>query len=142
MIIKRVRLENFRSFSDATLTLDSSLTTIVGENNTGKSSIGFAISRALGGGSDADDLPYGQLTRTSVCVEFSLSAGDAKAWRSQFMPTQVVDESYSNWLESLGDVLELRLVQSQQAKRKPLDFTVGRTSVPTGPLPLCLNPDL
>ena len=47
MYIKSLDLQDFRCYKSLNLSFDKSLTTIVGENNTGKSTIWFAIDRLL-----------------------------------------------------------------------------------------------
>lgn len=56
MLLRTVKIKNFRRLNDFSITLDDSITVIVGENNTGKSSIIDAIRLALGGwGSTGND---------------------------------------------------------------------------------------
>ena len=78
MIIKSLHLENFRSYRDASIEFDEHLTTIVGENNTGKSSIGWALSRILGGSFGGEDFPYYSLSRTVGSVSIPFSSSDIR----------------------------------------------------------------
>lgn len=57
MLVKEVRIQNFRSLVDITVPLEETSTYLVGENNTGKSSLLLAIDTACGGRrSTVDDL--------------------------------------------------------------------------------------
>lgn len=57
MLIKEVRIQNFRSLVDVTVPLEETATYLVGENNTGKSSLLMAIDTACRGRSaTVDDL--------------------------------------------------------------------------------------
>lgn len=49
LLIKEVRIQNFRSLVDVTVPLEKTITYLVGENNTGKSSLLLAIDTACGG---------------------------------------------------------------------------------------------
>src|SRR4030042_5454205 len=70
MHIKSLYIEGFRSIKNLTLDLDSKLTTLVGENNTGKSAIGIALNKLFSllatGNKDhilKEDYPYGKSGR-------------------------------------------------------------------------------
>lgn len=49
LLVKEVRIQNFRSLVDVTVPLEETSTYLVGENNTGKSSLLLAIHTACGG---------------------------------------------------------------------------------------------
>ena len=65
MRIKSLNVQGFRCFRDLSLTFDPQLTTLVGENGTGKSTIGLAVSKLItqfiSGGNEIsqEDYPYG-----------------------------------------------------------------------------------
>ena len=64
MIFKRLRLKNFKSYSNEIINFDKGITVIVGENGAGKSSIFEAISFALFKQHTADKL--GDLVRNNT----------------------------------------------------------------------------
>jgi hypothetical protein len=113
MILNSIHLENYRSYANARLDFAQDLTTIVGENNTGKSSIGLAIAKALGGGGySPEDFPYGSLTRTRVSIEVALTGPDIEMLTAIMAPGQLIDDEYLGWINSLGNELSIELVQT------------------------------
>jgi hypothetical protein len=118
MQLRSLELQNFRSYSNAFLTFDPRLTTLVGENNTGKSSIGAAIWRALsGGGFPQEELPYGVLTRSVIALTLALSTDEMSELRytlGLLRRQETADQKYLHWLESLGNDLTIQLLQTPE----------------------------
>lgn len=85
-------LEDVRSCAQASVTFDEKLTTLIGENNTGRSTIGLGIIRALSSGAfPVDDLPYGVLTRSAITLKLTLS------------PEEMLDLQYNLGLRRRGE---------------------------------------
>lgn len=71
MWIDRIQIRNYRCFGDdvQTLRAQKGFNVIVGENNTGKSSVFQAALHAIGGGTvDAPDAPFGSTARASLLL--------------------------------------------------------------------------
>jgi len=80
MYLRSLLLEGFRSYKRGSITFDPSLTTLVGENNVGKSTIGLAVQRIVSGGLGGEDYPYGVLTKTSIVSELELSVEEIERY--------------------------------------------------------------
>jgi len=71
MHIKSISIKGFRSIRDCNLTFEPSLTTLVGENSTGKTTISLALNNLLAACQSAlsmagSDYPYGVFIPVSI----------------------------------------------------------------------------
>ncbi len=79
MLIKRVKIKKLRSIKDLELTVDESLTVLVGANESGKSNILLAINKFFKFGEEISEPEKYQLESdqpTTIEVEFSLDTND------------------------------------------------------------------
>lgn len=80
MRLRWLRIQGFRSFVDETIEFDRAFTTLVGENDTGKSTIALAIQKcanelASGGNQiGPEDYPYG--AQGPLCMEIGIELED------------------------------------------------------------------
>jgi predicted ATPase len=114
MRVKSIRVANFRSYVDQAVTFEPAVTTFVGENNVGKSSLGLALLRAVGGsGIVASDLPRkGAPQGQHPQVEVTLTLGDdeASALVDRLIPRPARDgegAGAARWLLAQGSDLVL-----------------------------------
>ncbi len=76
MHLGTLSIKGFRSYRNVTLRFDPALTTLVGENNVGKSTVWQAIQRLLlVQGIGSQDYPYGVTAPVSLAIDITLSDG-------------------------------------------------------------------
>jgi putative ATP-dependent endonuclease of the OLD family len=135
--IERVTLHNFRGIAECTLTLEPSLTLLVGRNNVGKSRLLRAIAVALGGlPADRDDLTVGGPETTAIDVVLAPLRSpnaderfDARVQRRIGRDVQLISEAPERerlgWRTTIGPSREGTGVRAE-SKALIFDSTVGQ----------------
>ena len=96
MRIKSLHLVGFRSYIDQTIHFEPAITTIVGENNTGKSTISLAIRYLLmhlaSGPPYTPDMdhPYGEVGYLAIKGEFELSDSEKAELTASLLPDTIL----------------------------------------------------
>lgn len=118
--IETLRIREFRGINDLTIEF-SGLTTMVGENATGKSTIGLAIQKNLLQAATnenqikAEDYPYGVSGSTEIRLGLILSIEELESLIFRHFLPAVNNERYGvirTWLEGHGNRLEIVIRQS------------------------------
>jgi predicted ATPase len=118
MRIKALHLQRFRSVQDLTVDFDAGLTTLVGENGVGKSTIGIALNvllvRFVSGGDPIGpgDYPYGVFAETTIEAVFDLTRDEIENLflRRGLIPGTVVGEDarmLRRWFANQGSEFRL-----------------------------------
>lgn len=104
MKLLSLRLKNFKSFSDVDFIVSQELTTLVGENGSGKSSIGEALMTLSQRGSiDGRSQRYGTI-ESSISATFILAPKEIDEWLINAIVSELGSSSASkteeirNWL--------------------------------------------
>jgi AAA domain, putative AbiEii toxin, Type IV TA system len=117
MRINSIGLKGFRSYKDELINIQPDLTTFVGENNVGKSSVGLALSKVIascianGNQITKEDYPYGHkgLLLIDVIIEFT----DDELWEMLvplIIPNDLVTNStIKHWVAKQGN--QFRILQ-------------------------------
>lgn len=116
MRIESVHVQRFRCIEDLSLTFEPGLTTLVGENGTGKSTISLAIRKLLaGGGLVLQDFPHGVAGPANLQVSISLSPSELE----QLLVAPIAqlagapdDSPLHQWLRSQNGELGLTFLQT------------------------------
>lgn len=117
MHIESLHVERFRGIRDLSLTFESGLTVLVGENNTGKSSIGLALSRVLAAGEANNnsfpetDRHYGTAEPFTIDVGIRLSDQEfTKLIRDPIIPDGFPQErltALTQWLPEQHEIVHM-----------------------------------
>lgn len=116
-------IQGFRALLDVSLVLDRRVSTLVGENATGKSTIGLAIERLLRNlvshlGEDAitrEDFPYGVLGPLAINATIELAPQEAERLLIEKLTPSGVSgsarERLARWLRGFGNEITLTLTR-------------------------------
>ena len=122
MHIDSLVVENFKGIRNLSLRFEPGITTLIGENNTGKSSIGAAISKAFSSGAqgnnsfDVSDLPYGAQSVVKIDVGCRLQKEEIQEVASYLIPTETPSDrmaTITTWLNNQGELIHLIFSRSQ-----------------------------
>lgn len=108
LLIDHVRIQNFRNLADVTVRLEETTTFLVGENNTGKSSLLLAIHSACGG-------------RSATIDDLFMNEDGRRAEEA------IVDIVFRSKNSSFNDHLTSRLSRHVVAKPDQVDWSGFRT---------------
>lgn len=122
MRIKSLHIQRFRSIQDLTLDFDTGLTTLVGENGVGKSTIGIALNkliRTFSEGGDqitSEDYPYGEPAEVAIEATFNLVQDEIENLflQGRLVPPKLPDANtrlLSEWFKNQGDSVTLSYQQ-------------------------------
>lgn len=123
MRIKSLNIRGFRCFRDLSLTFDPQLTTLVGENGTGKSTIGLAVSKlitqCISGGDEIsdEDYPYGIPGHLAIEATLDLSPNEVETILiAPLLGTRIADDDeisskLRQWLLDQGPEIVLSLTR-------------------------------
>ena len=117
MHIESLSVANFRGIRDLSLTLEPGLTTLVGENNTGKSSVGMALLRVLSAGArgnntlETADRHYGSMAAFEIDVGCRLSNEEIRELiLALIIPEEITEDRRSvlaQWLPGRDKLVHL-----------------------------------
>ena len=121
MIISSLSMKGFRSVQDMSLSFEPGLTILVGENNTGKSTVSLALTKLLRQGIigndqiETYDFPYGTVGSMSIEAVVKFSADETEnllvsRLSSQSVPDHI-DERLREWLGEQGSEIRLTLTR-------------------------------
>src|SRR3989304_2814900 len=118
MYIKSLHIEGFRCFQDISATFDPKLTILVGENSTGKSTVGLAITKFFNlligrANISIEDYPYGIAGPMIFEITIGLQEKEVKELLiDNLIPNDLSDEKKSllrNLLLQQGDNIRISM---------------------------------
>lgn len=113
MFLKSLHIEAFRGIDDLHLTFEPGITTFVGENDTGKSTVGYALGKVLRSQSlSSEDFPYGERTSGSVVASVELSSKEVQSlFYDHLVPDGNLDASpfLGLFLQQQGKTINLKI---------------------------------
>ncbi|GEM_PF-2877567 len=154
MYVRSIEIHRFRSIHhDLLLTIEPGITCLVGENSTGKSTIGMAMQRLMTANASngfklnlsQEDYPYGQFGKTQIELEIELNDEEIDDFISGLKPISLpkvpneraseAHEILRNWLRARGKVISLfadNEIKQQSTIMKWGDFSFLPESVAVG----------
>jgi len=126
MIIKTINIKGFRSIQDESLTFQSGLTTLVGENNVGKSSIGLALNKLFTQatiGNDQiskQDYPYGREAPLTIEATLELTPIEISSHLISKLTPDTLDVTPNSliqrWFSLQGSEVRISLTRPSKSK--------------------------
>jgi len=130
MRLGTLSIKGFRSYQSVALRFDPAITTLVGENNVGKSTVWQAVQRLLlgGHGIGQDDYPYGVAAPLTLAIDITLSDeelhgrdGVIERMRQGFASYVGDDASLVHeWLRGLGSHITVQIDQPSMLQQPVL----------------------
>lgn len=152
MRIKSLHIEGFRSVGDLTMTFDPKLTILVGENNTGKSTVGVALLKVFMQASIGNDLivnedyPYSNPGQMTIEATLDLSHQEVeKQLVAKLVPPEYPgqDSPLHKWLRQQGLEVKFTVIRPSSPSAIPSALRWGQLHIIGGQVSIgsAANPD-
>ncbi len=129
MYLSSLHIQGLRSIQDETIHFERGLTTLVGENNTGKSNVALAIDklfRQATNGSDLigrEDYPYRVVGPLAIEATLQLTLDEVRDWFiAKLLPDHMYGTLGESFLAQQGDEVKMFLIRPRSSKASYMNW--------------------